>query len=144
MMLLEGNLRGVQHLGIPVCDIEKSKIFYSKFGFQKTMETEIKVEEGIIKIAFLQKEDFKIELYQLTDKDLEEVRSRKNGHIDHIALDVEDVEQAYQELKAAGFEVLEEAPVFLPLWENGVKYFNILGPDGEKIEFNQRLSNKNF
>ena len=39
----------------------------------------------------------------------------------------------------AGFKVIEEAPVFLPFWKNGCKYFNITGPDGERLEFNQIL-----
>jgi lactoylglutathione lyase len=28
----------------------------------------------------------------------------------------------------------------LPFWKNGCKYFNITGPDGERLEFNQILS----
>jgi lactoylglutathione lyase len=51
-----------------------------------------------------------------------------------------DIEQAYQEIRTAGLEILEEpAPVFLPFWEKGVKFFTIRGPDGEKVEFNQIL-----
>ena len=36
-----------------------------------------------------------------------------------------------------GLEVIEEGQ--LPFWENGVKYFTILGPNREKLEFNQYL-----
>jgi lactoylglutathione lyase len=51
-----------------------------------------------------------------------------------------DIEQAYKDICAAGLEILEEdAPVFLPFWEHGVKFFTIRGPDGEKVEFNQIL-----
>ena len=42
-------------------------------------------------------------------------------------------------LKSSSFKVIEEQPVFLPFWSNGCKYFNILGPDGERLEFNQIL-----
>jgi len=51
-----------------------------------------------------------------------------------------DINRAYAEIKSAGLEILEEnAPVFLPFWEHGVKYFTVRGPDGEKVEFNQIL-----
>ena len=33
--------------------------------------------------------------------------------------------------------MIEEAPVFLHFWKKGGKYFNILDPDGERLEFNQ-------
>ncbi len=39
----------------------------------------------------------------------------------------------------AGFHPIEAAPVKLDFWENGCMYFNILGPDGERLEFNQIL-----
>lgn len=34
---------------------------------------------------------------------------------------------------------LEDAIQFLPFWENGVRFFNLLGPNGETVEFSQRL-----
>jgi len=56
-----------------------------------------------------------------------------------FGLDVDDIDAAFSELKNRSFKVLEEQPVFLPYWENGCKYFIILGPDGERLEFNQIL-----
>ena len=82
---------------------------------------------------------FIIELYQLTGEDLAEVRSRKDGHIDHLALDVRDIGEAFRELKTAGLTIVEKEPVYLPFWEKGIKYFNVLGPDAERIEFSERL-----
>jgi lactoylglutathione lyase len=52
---------------------------------------------------------------------------------------VSDIDEAFIELKNAGFNVIEEAPVFLPFWKNGCRYFNITGPDEERLEFNQIL-----
>ena len=80
-----------------------------------------------------------IELYQMPDSELEEIRSRNNGHIDHIAFDVDDIDKTFEELKQASFSILEEQPLFLSFWKNGCKYFNITGPDGERLEFNQIL-----
>ena len=67
------------------------------------------------------------------------IRQRKDGHVDHVAFDVEDIDVAFETLTNAGFNVLEEQPLFLPFWKNGCKYFNITGPDGERLEFNQIL-----
>ena len=52
-------------------------------------------------------------------------------------MNVLDVDKAFEEVKAAGMDILEDAPVPLEFWEKGCKYFNIRGPDGEKLEFNQ-------
>jgi 4-hydroxyphenylpyruvate dioxygenase-like putative hemolysin len=90
-------------------------------------------------MAMMQQGAMIIEIYQMPPKELEEVRSRGNGHIDHIAFDVSDIDEAFIELKNAGFNVIEEAPVFLPFWKNGCRYFNITGPDKERLEFNQIL-----
>ena len=42
-------------------------------------------------------------------------------------------------MRKKGYLVQEDAPVFLQFWSKGCKYFNILGPDGERIEFNEIL-----
>lgn len=140
-MLLQGNLQGLQHLGLPVTNLERSKDFYARLGFSEAMRTDIQPQSEVIRVAMMQHENFTIELYQLGQEDLQEIAKRADGHIDHVALIVLDIEQAYAEIKAAGLEILEDnAPVYLPFWEHGVKYFTVRGPDGEKIEFNQILS----
>jgi catechol 2,3-dioxygenase-like lactoylglutathione lyase family enzyme len=139
-MLLQDNLQGLQHLGIPVTNLERSKDFYAQLGFIEPMRTDIQPQTEVIRVAMMQHENFTIELYQLGQEDLQEIAKRTDGHIDHVALNVLDIEQAYMEIKAAGLEILEDnAPIYLPFWEHGVKYFTVRGPDGEKIEFNQIL-----
>ena len=135
----ENNINGWSHLGIPVTDIAKSEAFYEQFGFEKVMEAVIPVGEEEIKASMMSFNGFTLEFYQLLAPDLVEIKNRKDGFIDHVALDVKDVDKAFEELKSAGFTPLEDSPVELPFWENGVKYFNVRGPNGEKIEFNQVL-----
>lgn len=139
-MLLHGNLKGLQHLGLPVTDLERSKAFYSRLGFEEAMRTDLHRETGEVHVSMMQHDGFTIELYQLPEQERQEIAKRSDGHIDHIALDVMDIEQAYAEICAAGLEVLEDgAPIYLPFWEHGVRYFTVQGPDGEKVEFNQIL-----
>lgn len=137
--MLEGNLCGLQHLGLPVTDIERSKAFYSRLGFTVTMTSELSSGEGAIQVTMMELSGLVLELYQLAGTQRAEIGAREDGHIDHIALDVVDIEQAFADVRAAGLELLEDAPVFLPFWEHGVRYFNVRGPDREKVEFNQRL-----
>ena len=54
-----------------------------------------------------------------------------------MAINVTDVNEARRRADALGLEVIEEGE--LPFWDNGVKYFTVLGPNREKVEFNQYL-----
>jgi lactoylglutathione lyase len=140
-VLLQDNLQGLQHIGIPVTDLERSKAFYARLGFVEVLRTDLPGGSEAIRVAMMQHAQLTLELYQLEEAERQALAHRADGHIDHIALDVLDIDQAYREICAAGFEILEEAaPVFLPFWDRGVKYFTIRGPDGEKVEFNQILS----
>jgi len=67
------------------------------------------------------------------------IAARKDGHVDHVAFDVDDIDKTFSVLKEAGYTIFETAPMFLHFWKNGCKYFNISGPDGERLEFNQVL-----
>ncbi len=133
-------IRSLQHVGIPVTDIKRSEAFYQSLGFTNHMQAYFPYgEEDKGTCIMMQLGSITIELYEMPEPDNSEVRNRKNGHIDHIAFDVADIDDTYQTLKASGFIPIEPAPVKLDFWKNGCKYFNILGPDGERIEFNQIL-----
>lgn len=130
------NILNLSHVGMPTLNIEKTKEFYKRFGFETVMEAEESSADKLIKIVMLEKEGFILEYYELPDNaDI----PTEDGHIDHIAFDVADIQQSFAELQTAGFGIQEEEPIYLPCWEKGVKYFNILGPNKERIEFNQRL-----
>jgi len=132
-------LNHIQHIGIPVTDINVSAAFYERLGFTNVMDSTFEYNGGTGNVMMMQLNDMILELYQMPEHELKEIRERKNGHIDHIAFDVDDIDQAFLILKTQAFRILEAAPVFLPFWKNGCKYFNITGPDGERLEFNQIL-----
>jgi catechol 2,3-dioxygenase-like lactoylglutathione lyase family enzyme len=137
-------LNHIQHIGIPVTNIKASEAFYEKLGFRNVMATTFEYNGGKGNVAMMKLGEMIIELYQMPEAELAEIRNRKNGHIDHIAFDVDDIDKTFEELKNAAFNVLEEQPVFLAFWKNGCRYFNITGPDGERIEFNQILASLNL
>ena len=133
------SINHLQHVGIPVKNIAVSETFYNRLGFENVMQSAF-ISEGETGTCIMMKnKSVIIELYQMPDNQLEEVKNRKNGHIDHIAFDVDDIDNAFAELKNASFHIVEEKPVFLSFWSNCCKYFNIICPDGERLEFNQFL-----
>lgn len=133
----EDNIGGWSHLGIPTADIDASRAFYRRLGFTEALYQEIPLDDGTARILMMAFGGFMVELYQLPGYDAEAAAALTDGVIDHIALDVRDAARAFEDLQQAGIQPLEDSPVRLPLWENGVSYFNVRGPNGEKIEFNQ-------
>ena len=132
-------INGIQHIGIPVTDLENSERFYNKLGFNNVMRSEFAYQGQTGICMMMKNEAMIIELYQMPENKLAEIRERKNGHIDHIAFDVNDINQTFEVLRDADVQIDEAEPVYLPFWKNGCKYFNIIGPDGERLEFNQIL-----
>jgi lactoylglutathione lyase len=132
-------IKRIQHVGIPATDIRRSEEFYSRLGFRNVMEAPFGYNEGTGTCIMMERDEMIIELYQFPSKDLDAIRQRRDGHIDHIAFDVSDIDEAFSILKDGGFNVIEEAPVSLRFWKHGCRYFNITGPDGERLEFNQIL-----
>ena len=125
----------LQHIGMPITNIETSITFYERLGFKNVMQSTFIHEGGEGKVCMMQHDAMIIELYQMPEPELSNVQQRKDGRIDHIAFDVDDIDATFTLLKQQGFAVLEDAPVFLNFWTKGCKYFNISGPDGERLEF---------
>jgi sucrose-6-phosphate hydrolase SacC (GH32 family)/catechol 2,3-dioxygenase-like lactoylglutathione lyase family enzyme len=139
-VLLADNFTGLQHIGLPVSDLDRSVGFYIKLGFRNVMERKFDDGGGLIRVAMMKREGVVMELYQLPPDQLSiDIRTRKDGHLDHIAFNVKDIDKAFEEIKRAGLVPLQDQPVRLDFWERGCRYFSIRGPDGEKLEFNQIL-----
>jgi catechol 2,3-dioxygenase-like lactoylglutathione lyase family enzyme len=137
--LLDNNFLGIQHLGVPVTDLEASRAFYARLGFECVMEKTFDDTHGPVTALMVQRANMVIELYLLPQDERAEIGRRHDGHIDHIAFSVSDIDQAFADIRAAGFETLQAAPITLPFWRHGCRYFAIRGPGGEKLEFNQIL-----
>ena len=129
----------IQHIGIPAHDLEVSIPFYERLGFENVMESPFEFDGGFGTCVMMKNHEVIVELYQMPENQLAEIKKRTNGHVDHFAIDVTDVDYAFETLKKAGFEILEETPTFLHFWKNGTRFFNVKGPSGEIIEFNQIL-----
>lgn len=137
-MTIQENVMGMQHLGIPSVDMKKSLAWYTEVLGFTNIEEKVMPDKNI-HAAFLKKGNLVLELYHLDEEAMKEIAARKDGHIDHIALDVKDIRSAFDEMKKTGCTFLDEEIQSLPFFEKGVSYFTVLGPSGEKVEFNQFL-----
>ncbi len=120
------NVTGIQHLGIPTGDLGKTIEFYQGLGFKV-------IWQNPDEVAFLQNGTLVIETYAVEEP------AMKSGAIDHVALNVQDIEAAWSDAQACGYETQDTEINFLPFFERGVKFFTIIGPNREKVEFNQFL-----
>lgn len=130
-MNLQTYTTGIQHIGIPTNDIEKTIEFYKNLGFEIALQTIN--EEADEKVAFLKLKTLVIETYENKKAKL------TNGAIDHVAVNVKDIEEVYHYIEEKQMNTTNDEIHFLPFWEKGVRFFTIEGPNKEKIEFSQYL-----
>ena len=130
-MDLKNYSTGIQHIGIPTNDIEKTIAFYKELGFETALQTINK--EADEKVAFLKLKTLVIETYE------NKAAKFESGAIDHVAINVNNIEELYQYISEKKLNTTNDTIHFLPFWENGVRFFTIEGPNMEKIEFSQYL-----
>lgn len=126
--------RKMAHIGLATNNvIEEVRWYQEVLGFQKTGEFETPSGE---RVFFLKGNGFVYEMYQPSNP----VPKEREGKIDHIALESVDIECDYHECVKQGYRIttngIEEISSF---WENGIRYFKIISPTGEEIEFCQIL-----
>jgi len=126
-------IKNIQHIGIPTDDLDGSLAFYERLGFSSAMRKTFTHQGSTGEVLMVKHASIVIELYNFNHE------HRAIGGIDHIAFNVTDIEASFKKMKEQGFTIQEDAPVFLPFWENGCKFFNIVGPNNERLEFNQIL-----
>ncbi len=132
MNAIAERITGIQHIGLPTNDIEKTIQFYKTLGFEVASTCDLPTD----KVAFLKLKNIVIETYQSLG---EPGAKGFDGAIDHIAVDVDDIEATLAAVKAAGLEPMNPEIEFLPFWEKGVRFFKVLGPNHEPVEFSQIL-----
>ena len=122
---------GLQHVGLPTNDLKATIAFYESLGFETVYQ--VRNEAAGEDVAFLRLKNLTIEAYENGRA------AMQSGAIDHIAIDVVDVEAAYRLAQAQGYQIVSNGVEFLPFWQKGVKFFILLGPNQERVEFNQYL-----
>ena len=104
-------IKRIAHLGIAVKDLEAPKKLYSE-----TLGLKLKNEEVVaaqkVKVSFIQVGESNLELLLPTQDDspVGKFLETKGEGFHHLALEVEDIKAAVEELKAAGVRLIDETP----------------------------------
>ena len=126
--MLKDYSNGIQHIGLPTNDMEATMAFYKKLGFELVHEKTVDC-----RVCFLQMQNLVIETYENKQAVL------KPGAIDHIAIDCTNIEAAFAEAKKLGLQFAGDTIESLPFWKNGVRFFKVIGPNAELVEYCQIL-----
>ena len=104
-MNLKTYTTGIQHIGIPTNDIEKTIEFYQKLGFEIAFRTVNEAADE--KVAFLKLGTLVIETYE------NKAAALKPGVIDHVAIDVKNIEKVHEMITGAGLNTTQDEVHFL-------------------------------
>jgi len=121
--MISDYVKEIQHIGIPTKKMKESVEFYQSLEFKVEFEAET--------VKFMKIHNILIELYESSQT------AGVSGAVDHIALNVEEIDNLYKIINSKGLKILEDNINELPFFKNGVRYFTVEGPNNEKIEFNQ-------
>ncbi len=101
----------IAHLGVAVKDLEPVKKLYAdNLNLKAHHEEEVASQK--VKVSFLQVGETNIELLLATSPEspIAKYVDSKGEGIHHIAFEVEDIDAAVEELKAAGIRMIDEKP----------------------------------
>jgi methylmalonyl-CoA epimerase len=104
-------IKRIAHLGIAVKDLDPPKKLYAN-----NLNLELKGEEVIesqkVKVSFIKVGESNLELLLPTaaDSPVGKFLETKGEGFHHLALEVEDIHAAVEELKAAGVKLIDQEP----------------------------------
>jgi methylmalonyl-CoA epimerase len=100
-------IKRIAHIGVGVIDADKAKAL-----FQEILDLSVTGEErlGELKTVFLPVGESNLELVQSTEPDgvMKKFIEKRGEGIHHLALEVEDIDQALEELKARGVPLIDQ------------------------------------
>ncbi|MGX6428452.1 VOC family protein [Levilactobacillus yonginensis] len=129
-MAINDFITGIQHVGIPSADLDKTIAFYKSLGFEQAGL----FPNGANRCAFMRFGNLTIETWE------GDPTNPTAGAINHISLNTTDVDQAFAAAKEQGLDLVNDEIQSIPsFWDKGIRFFNILGPNHETIEFCQIL-----
>ena len=107
------NVSRVDHIGIAVTNLDETIKFYEEVLGIKCEGTEV-VEDQKVKVAFFPVGDTELEFLESTSEDgpiakfIEKNGGR--GGIQHVALRVDNIEEAIANMKEKGYAMIDEKP----------------------------------
>ena len=101
----------INHLGIATKGIDEALKFWESALGLENVHTET-VEDQKVRVAMLPIGESRIELLEATSEDspIAKFLEKRGGGIHHIAVDVENIEEALAKLKREGMRLIDEKP----------------------------------
>ena len=101
----------INHLGIATKEIQEALKFWQDALGLEHVHTET-VEDQKVRIAMLPIGETNIELLEPTSDDspISKFLEKRGGGIHHIAVEVENINQSLEKLKAEGVQLIDETP----------------------------------
>ena len=103
-------IRKIDHVGIAVKSLDEAVKTYEALGFE--VEEIEEVEEQKVKVAMLPVGESRVELLEATSPDsaIAKFIDSRGAGIHHIAINVENIEEALKKAKEAGLRLIDEKP----------------------------------
>lgn len=130
------HLTGLAHIALYTKDMETSLKFYETLGGIVADQADVKKAIGTNHIKIVQMPGFFLEIIEPHDGS---PVTAEGGLFPHIAIEVDDVDAAVADLKAAGINTFRTPePNSMPIF-GGIRNIFFYGPDGELLELLQHL-----
>ncbi|RMH13714.1 MAG: VOC family protein [Gammaproteobacteria bacterium] len=126
-------IRGINHVGIRVTDLEQSRPFYAKLGFEFVVGPIGPEPVAILRHPSGISLNLILNANVPPDKNILIDFPEKRAGYTHVALDVSDLDVVRQVLERQSIEI-SEGPVDLP---DGGRMLFVRDPDQNVIEFHQ-------
>jgi methylmalonyl-CoA/ethylmalonyl-CoA epimerase len=104
-------IKKVDHIGIAVKSLEDTLPFYTDILNLPLLGIE-EVETQLVRVAFLQAGDTKLELLEPTSEEstIAKFIEKRGEGIHHVALGVESIEDRISEMKEKGIRMIDDQP----------------------------------
>lgn len=130
------HLTGLAHIALYTKNMEASVKFYETLGGIVTDQADVKKPTGTNHIKMVQMPGFFLEIIEPHDGS---PVTAEGGLFPHLAIEVDDVDAAVADLKAAGIDSFRTPePNTMPIF-GGIRNIFFYGPDGELLELLQHI-----
>ena len=137
---------GYNHVGIYVTDLDEAIKFYQEVLYFDFMFRLVNESDGL-KIAMLKLNNCVVELLEPpTDRETllpkEKIVDGAKSTINHLALNVPDIQKAADHIRASGYEFEHRGIYYVPNFGRDTLDLNVAffrGPNGERIELFQEI-----
>lgn len=105
------NVKRIDHVGIAIADVAAAKRVYEDILGLKLTREEVVEDQGV-RTLFYPIAGVKLELLESTTPDgpIAKFLEKRGAGLQHVAVEVDDIESAIAELKAKGVRMIDETP----------------------------------